>query len=90
VESENVPLSLHKVHSPNTLVQVRYRDCCFMLGFSFSRLLALTVDISLSSSGRLWASLVQLRHEDGEWHQVQVLKRALKAVPKSGEVRQTS
>ena len=39
-----------------------------------------------SGTGRLWAALIQLRHEDGEFHQVKVLKRALQAVPKSGEV----
>ena len=36
--------------------------------------------------GRLWASLIQLRHENGELEQVNVLKQALQAVPKSGEV----
>lgn len=37
-------------------------------------------------TGRLWAALIQLRHDDGEMHQVKVLKCALQAVPKSGEV----
>lgn len=36
--------------------------------------------------GRLWASLIQLRHDYGELQQVKILKRALQAVPKSGEV----
>ena len=36
--------------------------------------------------GRLWASLIQLRHEHGETEQVKILKSALQAVPKSGEV----
>ena len=40
-----------------------------------------------SGTGRLWASLVQLRHYDGgEEEQFSSLKRALNAVPKSGEV----
>ena len=40
-----------------------------------------------SGTGRLWASLVQLRHYDGgEEEQFRSLKRALNAVPKSGEV----
>jgi tetratricopeptide (TPR) repeat protein len=40
-----------------------------------------------SGTGRLWASLVQLRHYDGgELGQFAALKRALNAVPKSGEV----
>lgn len=37
-------------------------------------------------TGRLWAALIQLRHEDGEMSQMKVLKLALKSVPKSGEV----
>lgn len=37
-------------------------------------------------TGRLWAALIQLRHEDGEMSQMRVLKLALKSVPKSGEV----
>lgn len=36
--------------------------------------------------GRLWAALIQLRHDDGESLQTKVLKCALQAVPKSGEV----
>lgn len=36
--------------------------------------------------GRLWASLIQLNHEYGEVQQMKVLKNALQAVPKSGEV----
>jgi hypothetical protein len=39
-----------------------------------------------SGTGRLWATLVQLRHDDGEEHQMKALKKALRAVPKSGEV----
>jgi len=40
-----------------------------------------------SGTGRLWASLVQLRHYDeGERAQFDTLKLALNAVPKSGEV----
>ncbi|KAL3945445.1 MAG: hypothetical protein SGBAC_000498 [Bacillariaceae sp.] len=40
-----------------------------------------------SGTGRLWASLVQLRHHDeGERAQFDTLKLALNAVPKSGEV----
>lgn len=39
-----------------------------------------------SGTGRLWATLVQLRHDDGEDHQMKALKKALQAVPKSGEV----
>lgn len=39
-----------------------------------------------SGAGRLWASLVQLRYFLGEDAQYSTLKRALKAVPKSGEV----
>ena len=40
-----------------------------------------------SGTGRLWACLVQLRHYDGgEEAQFSSLKRALRAVPKSGEV----
>jgi tetratricopeptide (TPR) repeat protein len=40
-----------------------------------------------SGTGRLWASLVQLRHFDGgEKAQFNSLKQALNAVPKSGEV----
>jgi len=40
-----------------------------------------------SGTGRLWASLVQLRHYDeGERSQFDTLKLALNAVPKSGEV----
>lgn len=40
-----------------------------------------------SGTGRLWASLIQLRHyEQGEEGQFQTLKLALNAVPKSGEV----
>jgi tetratricopeptide (TPR) repeat protein len=40
-----------------------------------------------SGTGRLWASLVQLRHFDGgEEAQFNSLKQALNAVPKSGEV----
>eukprot|EP00579_Thalassiosira_antarctica_P005524 CAMPEP_0201893392 /NCGR_PEP_ID=MMETSP0902-20130614/38495_1 /ASSEMBLY_ACC=CAM_ASM_000551 /TAXON_ID=420261 /ORGANISM="Thalassiosira antarctica, Strain CCMP982" /LENGTH=1751 /DNA_ID=CAMNT_0048425149 /DNA_START=52 /DNA_END=5307 /DNA_ORIENTATION=- len=37
-------------------------------------------------TGRLWAALIQLRHDDGELYQMKVLKCALQAVPKSGEV----
>jgi len=37
-------------------------------------------------TGRLWAALIQLRHDDGELYQMKVLKHALRAVPKSGEV----
>lgn len=37
-------------------------------------------------TGRLWAALIQLRHYDGELCQSKVLKSALQAVPKSGEV----
>ncbi|KAL3802180.1 hypothetical protein HJC23_001724 [Cyclotella cryptica] len=39
-----------------------------------------------SGTGRLWASLIQLRFDCGELQQVKILKRALQAVPKSGEV----
>ena len=40
-----------------------------------------------SGTGRLWASLVQLRHyEEGEASQFDTLRLALSAVPKSGEV----
>lgn len=40
-----------------------------------------------SGTGRLWASLVQLRHyEEGESAQFKTLRLALNAVPKSGEV----
>lgn len=40
-----------------------------------------------SGTGRLWALLVQLRHfEKGEEAQFEALRRALNAVPKSGEV----
>lgn len=37
-------------------------------------------------TGRLWAALIQLCHDDGEAYQMKVLKLALQAVPKSGEV----
>ncbi|KAL7531520.1 hypothetical protein ACHAXR_004089, partial [Thalassiosira sp. AJA248-18] len=37
-------------------------------------------------TGRLWAALIQLRHDDGGLYQMKVLKCALQAVPKSGEV----
>jgi len=37
-------------------------------------------------TGRLWAALIQLRHDEGELYQMKVLKFALQAVPKSGEV----
>lgn len=37
-------------------------------------------------TGRLWSALIQLRHDDGELCQMKVLKCALQAVPKSGEV----
>lgn len=36
--------------------------------------------------GRLWAALIQLRHNDGVLYQMKVLKCALQSVPKSGEV----
>ncbi len=36
--------------------------------------------------GRLWAALIQLCHADGELYQTNILKYALQAVPKSGEV----
>lgn len=36
--------------------------------------------------GRLWAALIQLRHDDGELRQMDVFRRALQSVPKSGEV----
>jgi len=39
-----------------------------------------------SGTGRLWASLVQLRHYEGEEGQFETLRLALNAVPKSGEV----
>ncbi|KAL7468626.1 hypothetical protein ACHAXS_008867 [Conticribra weissflogii] len=39
-----------------------------------------------SGTGRLWAALIQLKHEDGELQQMKVLRKALQAVPKSGEV----
>ncbi len=39
-----------------------------------------------SGTGRLWASLVQLRHCEGEAGQFEALRLALNAVPKSGEV----
>jgi hypothetical protein len=35
---------------------------------------------------RLWAILVQLRYIDGDAEQLNVLKQALREVPKSGEV----
>jgi la-related protein 1 len=35
-----------------------------------------------SGTGRLWASLIQLRHEYGEVEQEKILKSALQAVPK--------
>ncbi len=37
-------------------------------------------------TGRLWATLVQVREKDGEKQQMKALKKALHAVPKSGEV----
>jgi len=37
-------------------------------------------------TGRLWAALIQLRHDDGELYQMKILRCALQAVPKSGEV----
>lgn len=37
-------------------------------------------------TGRLWAVLVQLRQPDGQRAQLEVLERALREVPKSGEV----
>jgi len=37
-------------------------------------------------TGRLWAALVQLKQEDGEWNQLLSLRQALRSVPKSGEV----
>lgn len=40
----------------------------------------------LKRAGRLWAALIQLRHDDGEFYQIKVFKCALQAVPKSGEV----
>lgn len=46
----------------------------------------LCTDSFISTIGRLWASLIQLRHEYGETEQVKILKNALQAVPKSGEV----
>jgi len=39
-----------------------------------------------SGTGRLWAALVQLMQEDGERKQSLALRRALRSVPKSGEV----
>jgi len=39
-----------------------------------------------SGTGRLWATLVQLREPDGAEQQMKALKKALRAVPKSGEV----
>jgi len=40
-----------------------------------------------SGTGRLWASLIQLYHnEEGETKQFETLRQALNAVPKSGEV----
>lgn len=40
----------------------------------------------MNDQGRLWAALIQLCHDDGELYQMKVLKCALQAVPKSGEV----
>ena len=57
-----------------------------LLIHSFQLCLTLSVPSSLLSSGRLWAALIQLRHDDGELYQMKVLKCALQAVPKSGEV----
>lgn len=37
-------------------------------------------------TGRLWAILIQLQHEDGKDVQYATFKRAIKEVPKSGEV----
>mmetsp|Transcript_14831 Transcript_14831/g.20940 ORF Transcript_14831/g.20940 Transcript_14831/m.20940 type:complete len:1454 (+) Transcript_14831:187-4548(+) len=39
-----------------------------------------------SGTGRLWASLVQLQHLEGDNAQCSSLRRALRVVPKSGEV----
>jgi len=39
-----------------------------------------------AGTGRLWATLIQLHQDDGEEQQMKALKKALHAVPKSGEV----
>ena len=39
-----------------------------------------------SGTGRLWAMLIQLEHQNGPKIQFNVLKKALLQVPKSGEV----
>jgi len=39
-----------------------------------------------SGTGRLWAMLIQLEHQNGPKSQFYILKKALNEVPKSGEV----
>jgi tetratricopeptide (TPR) repeat protein len=70
-----------KVWFESVLLEIR--------GGNYSRAVELSTDgLEIhSGTGRLWASLVHLRHFDGgEEAQFTSLKRALNAVPKSGEV----
>ena len=48
--------------------------------------MSLTDHIVVGANLRLWAILVQLRYIHGDQEQLNVLKQALREVPKSGEV----
>ena len=70
-----------KVWLESVLLEIR--DCKYKRAIDFAKN-ALKLH---SGTGRLWASLVQLRYADsGEDSQFHSLKRALRTVPKSGEV----
>ena len=70
-----------KVWLESVLLEIRH--CCYNRAADFAKN-ALTLH---PGTGRLWASLVQLRYFDGgEVAQYSSLRRALRTVPKSGEV----
>jgi tetratricopeptide (TPR) repeat protein len=80
-KSRSVSGSDWKVWLESVLLEIRYGNRVRAIELAE---LALRLH---SGTGRLWASLVQLRHyEGGEALQFKTLRHALNAVPKSGEV----
>jgi tetratricopeptide (TPR) repeat protein len=80
-KSRSVSGSDWKVWLESVLLEIRYGN------YERATELAQGALKQHSGTGRLWASLVQLRHFDqGEEAQFEALKFALNAVPKSGEV----
>lgn len=69
-----------KVWLQNVILESRNGNCILAIKLAQEGLL------EHPGTGRLWAVLIQLYESSGEKLQFQVLKKALRAVPKSGEV----